>query len=241
MQVIRFFDLRRFTLTCLILAAAGLAGCTDTRGGSIPYNVSNFPSPDAPSVTALDPNYKIAPMDELTIRIFGMPDLSGDYQVDLLGRISMPLIGDVTAMNLSPAELKARLTKQYGEKYLQNPDVSVGVKSAAGHLVTVDGAVKKGGSFPVIGPMTLMQAVAMAGGADEETANMRRVAIFRTIDGKREAAAFDLVSIQQGEMHDPPVYSGDIIIVDGSRIKAAQKTLFQSFPLLTIFRVIPGL
>jgi len=84
--------------------------------------------------------------------------------------------------------------------------------------------------------MTLMQAVALAGGADPETANMHRVAVFRTINGQRQAAAFDLVSIQHGEAQDPPVYSGDIVIVDGSGIKAAQKKFFQAFPLLTIFR-----
>ena len=110
------------------------------------------------------------------------------------------------------------------------------MKSAAGHIVTVDGAVKRAGAFPVLGKMTLMQAVALAGGADEQTANMHRVAIFRTIDGQRQAAAFDLLSIQHGEMEDPPVYSGDVIIVDGSRIKDTQKKIFQAFPLLSIFR-----
>jgi polysaccharide export outer membrane protein len=183
----------------------------------------------------IDPNYKIAPMDTLTVRIFGMPDLTGDYQVDLLGNISMPLIGDVSAINLSPAQLDQVLTKKYSQKYLENPDVSVGVKSAAGHIVTVDGAVTRAGAFPVTGPMTLMQAIALAGGADRETANMRRVAIFRTIDGQREAAAFDLVSIQQGEMKDPAIYAGDIIIVDGSNLKEAQRRIFQSVPLLRIF------
>jgi polysaccharide export outer membrane protein len=236
MREVAFSNVRYFGLACLTAAATAVAGCGDTRGGSIPYSVSNFGAPDSPSATMIDPNYKIAPMDTLTVRIFGMPDLSGDYQVDLLGNISMPLVGDVAAINLTPAELDQELTKKYSEKYLENPDISVGVKSAAGHIITVDGAVKRGGTFPVMGPTTLMQAIALAGGADRETANMRRVAIFRTIDGKRQAAAFDLTSIQQGEMADPPVYSGDIIILDGSNIKAAQKKFFQTFPLLAIFR-----
>jgi polysaccharide export outer membrane protein len=229
----RFSSLRGSGLICL---AALVSGCTDTRGGSIPYNVSDFGAPDSPSPTAIDASYKIAPMDLLTIKVFGMDDLTGDYQVDLLGNISMPLIGNVAASNLTPVQLDDTLTKKYGQKYLENPDISVGVKMATGHMVTVDGAVKKGGSFPVMGPMTLMNAVALAGGADQETANMRRVAIFRTIDGKRQAAAFDLLSIQRGEMTDPPVYSGDIIIVDGSSTKAATKKIFQSIPLLNIFR-----
>jgi polysaccharide export outer membrane protein len=227
---------RHIGMTLLGIAAFALAGCTDSRGGSIPYNPSNFGTPDAPSISAVDANYRISPMDTLTIRVFGMPDLTGDYQVDLLGNLSMPLIGDVPATDKTPAELDQFLTQKYGEKYLENPDISVGVKASLGRLVTVDGAVKKGGSFPVVGPMTLMQAVALAGGADRETANMHRVAVFRTIDGKRQAAAFDLISIQRGEMPDPPVYSGDIVVVDGSGIKAAQKKIFQAFPLLTIFR-----
>lgn len=229
-------SLRRFGLVFLGITAFALAACTDSRGGSIPYNVSDFGVPDSPSTAAVDENYKIAPMDLLVIRVFGMPDISGEYQVDLLGNLSMPLIGDVAATDRTPAQLDQLLTQKYGQKYLENPDISVGVKSSSGRIVTVDGAVKRGGAFPVNGPMTLMKAVALAGGADPETANMHRVAIFRTIAGQRQAAAFDLLSIQRGEMRDPPIYSGDIVIVDGSGIKAAQKKIFQAFPLLSIFR-----
>lgn len=238
MRNLEFMDFRCAILAGLASTAVALSGCAETRGGNIPYNVSGFGAPDAPSIAALDSGYRIAPMDTLSVRVFGMADLTGDYQVDLRGNVSLPLIGDVTAMNLTPAQLDDLLTRKYGEKYLENPDVSVGVKASAGRNVTVDGAVNKGGMFPVIGPMTLMQAVALAGGVDEESANPRRVAIFRTIDGQRQAAAFDLVSIRRGEMNDPPVYSGDIVIVDGSKIKETQKQLFRAFPLLTIFRPI---
>lgn len=225
---------RQHRLIVLILVS-GLAACADSRGGPIPYEVSDFGAPDAkPAAVVLEEGYKIAPMDTLTIRVFGMPDLTGDYQVDLRGNLSMPLIGEVTAIGRTPAELDKLLTAKYSEKYLENPDVSIGIKAATGHTVTVDGSVKRPGSYPVIGPMTLMQAVALAQGTDE-LANAHRVAIFRTIDGKRQAAAFDLVSIRRGEMEDPQVYSGDIVIVDGSSIKAAQKKIFQTFPLLTIF------
>ena len=64
----------------------------------------------------------------------------------------------------------------------------------------------------------------------------RRVrAVFRTIQGKRQAAAFDLVSIRRGEAQDPPVYPGDIIVVDGSSVKSMYKHILQSIPLLAIF------
>jgi polysaccharide export outer membrane protein len=235
MRGVALFGFRDLSIAAVALAATALAGCADTRGGPIPYNVSSFGAPDKTTVTPLEEGYTIAPMDTLTIRVFGMPDLTGDYQVDLRGNLSMPLIGDVEAMNYTPAQLDDILTKKYGEKYLENPDISVGIKEATGHAVTVDGAVTKPGSYPVLGPMTLMQAVALAQGTSE-LANVHRVAVFRTIDGKRQAAAFDLLSIRRGQMSDPPIYSGDIVIVDGSGIKAAQKKFFQSVPFLSIFR-----
>lgn len=217
------------------LATAAMSGCADSRGGPIPYGVTGFGVPDSPELVPLEAGYKIAPMDRLTVRVFRMPDLSGDYEVDLAGNISMPLIGELRAYDLTTAQLDDVLTRRLGEKYLENPDVSVGIKESTRRNVTVDGAVARSGSYPVAGPMTLMQAVAAAGGARED-ANVRRVAIFRTISGQRQAAAFDLASIRRGEAPDPPVYAGDIVVVDGSAIKAAQKQLFQSFPLLSIFR-----
>lgn len=228
--------MRSVGLLSIALAAAAAAGCAEKRGGNIPYSPSGFGVPDAPSIEALDASYRITPMDTLGVRVFGMDDITGDYQVDLRGNISLPLIGDVMAMNMTPAELDDLLTRKYGEKYLENPDISVGIKASAGRNVTVDGAVNRGGMFPVAGNMTLLQAIALAGGVNEETANPRRVAVFRTIGGVRQGAAFDLVSIRRGEMPDPAVYSGDIVIVDGSSIKEAQKHIFRAFPLLNIFR-----
>jgi polysaccharide export outer membrane protein len=94
--------------------------------------------------------------------------------------------------------------------------------------------VKEGGSFPVGGPISLIQAVAMARGTSED-ANPRRVAVFRTISGKRQAAAFDLTAVRRGQSPDPQIYPGDIIVVDGSSVKATQKQILQSIPLLALF------
>lgn len=217
------------------LVLLSLAGCADKRGGPIPYNVGTFGAPDAPTVVPLEQGYRIAPLDTLSVKIFKMPDLSGDYEVDLTGQISLPLIGSLRAVDLTTAELDERLTAKLGEKYLQNPDVSVGVKSSTRRNVTVDGAVAKVGTFSVNGPMTLLQAVAQAGGPTQD-ANPRRVAIFRQISGQRQAAAFDLTAIRRGQAPDPQIYPGDIVVVDGSSIKAAQKQILQSIPLLSIFR-----
>ena len=216
-----------------LLGLLALAACADTRGGSIPYD-KPLAAPDEVTFQTLASDYKIAPMDKLSVKVFKMDDLSGDYDVDLAGNISMPLIGQLKAANLTTEQLDDQLTSKLGEKYLEHPDVSVAIKSSTAHVVTVDGAVKDGGSFPVGGPTSLIRAIAMAKGTTED-ANARRVAVFRTVGGQRQAAAFDLTSIRRGEAPDPAIYPGDIIVVDGSRVKAVQKQLLQSIPLLAIF------
>lgn len=218
-----------FSLLGLLMVAA----CADTRGGSIPYD-RPLAAPDEVVFQTLASDYKIAPMDKLSIKVFRMDDLTGEYDVDLAGNISLPLVGQVQAANLTTAQLDDQLTQKLGDKYLEHPDVSVAIKSSTAHVVTVDGAVKDGGSFPVAGPTSLIRAIAMAKGTTED-ANARRVAVFRTIGGKRQAAAFDLTSIRRGEAPDPEIFPGDIIVVDGSRVKAVQKQILQSIPLLAIF------
>ena len=215
------------------LCAALLQACADTRGGSIPYD-KVLAAPDEVRFQTLESNYRIAPMDKLAVKVFKMDDLSGDYDVDLAGNISLPLIGQVQAANLTTAQLDDQLTQKLGAKYLEHPDVSVAIKASTAHVVTVDGAVREGGSFNVAGPISLIQAVAMAKGTSED-ANARRVAVFRTIGGQRQAAAFDLTAIRRGQSPDPQIYPGDIVVVDGSSVKATQKAILQSIPLLSIF------
>ena len=230
-------QMRALAALLALCAALLLTGCAGTRGGPIDYNVENFGRPDTPTVLTLEDDYKIGPMDTLRINVFQVPDLSGEFEVDLTGHIAMPLLGNVKAVDLTTAQLDERLTQQLGAKYLQSPDVSVGIKSSTLRNLTVDGSVRQPGVYPVNGPMTLVQAIALARGTDD-TANPRRVAIFRQIEGKRMAAAFDLVSIRRGEMEDPQVYRGDIIVVDGSNVRAIQRELLTALPLIGIFNPI---
>lgn len=225
---------RRFSGAWIAVGFVFVGGCADTRGGTIPYD-RPLAMPDEQKFQTLETNYKIAPTDKLSVKVFKMEDLSGDYDVDLAGNISLPLVGEIQAANRTTAQLDEELTRRLGAKYLEHPDVSVAVKESKAHVVTVDGAVRQGGSFPVGGPVTLIQAVSMAKGTTED-ANARRVAVFRTIGGQRQAAAFDLTAIRRGQAPDPQIYPGDIVVVDGSSIKAAQKQIFQSIPLLSIFR-----
>lgn len=224
----------RFLSLALAVVSLALGACADTAGGPIAYNQA-LAAPDAPAVESLESDYKIAPLDTVTVKVFKADDLSGDYQVDLTGHISLPLVGEVEAANLTTAQLDQKLTEMLGQKYFEHPDVSVGVKASTARAVTVDGAVTKAGTFPILGHTSLMQAVALAGGTTED-ANTHRIAIFRTVGGQRQAAAFDLAAIRHGQSPDPQVYPGDIVVVDGSSIKEGFKRVMQSFPLLSVFR-----
>lgn len=221
----------------MIFAIALVTACA-TRGGSIPYNVSNqaFGQPDAPSTLVGDSSaYRISPLDKLQVTVFQVPDLTREVDVDLGGNITMPLIGNVRAVDLTTAQLQDQLEQQFSQRYLRNPDVTVTVRESSRRHITIDGAVRNPGQFQIAGPTTLLQAVALAHGTDE-TANPRRVAVFRQIQGRRNAAAFDLTAIRRGNAEDPVIYTGDIIVVDGSRLRAIQREIFSTLPILTAFR-----
>ena len=222
-------------LALCVAACIMLASCAGSRGGPIPYNVQNFSAPDAPTIAGLEEDYKIAPLDTLHITVFQVPDLTGDYEVDLTGTISLPLVGSVRAVDLTTKQLDEKITQLLSANYLQHPDVGVAVKSSSTRNVTVDGSVRQAGIYPVTGRLTLLQVIALAHGPDEN-ANPHRVAVFRTIQGHRMAAAFDLASIRRGQAEDPRIYSGDIVVVDGSSVKGTWATILQSLPIIGLFR-----
>jgi polysaccharide export outer membrane protein len=219
----------------LALAVLLLAGCAQSRGGSIPYDVQNFSTPDPQRAAILPENYQLAPGDKLSITVFQVEDLSGDYSVDLSGNVAFPLVGTINALNLTASELGNELETRLAVKYLQNPDVTVGIKEATGRTVTIDGAVQIPGRYAINSKTTLLEAVAQARGPTE-FANPRRVAIFRRIEGQRMAAAFDLKSIRQGETDDPSVYPGDVIVVEGGTTRQILRDLLGALPVLALFR-----
>lgn len=217
-----------------ILAALLLGGCA-TRGGDIPYNVE-LQQPDAPSqLVGNAAEYRIAPLDKLNVAVFQVADLTRDVDVDLGGNINLPLIGSMRAVDLTISQLQTQIEQRLGERYLQNPDVTVTVRESSRRHITVDGAVNNPGQYQVAGPTTLLQAVALARGTNDSS-NPRRVAVFRQIQGQRMAAAFDLTAIRRGNAEDPVIYTGDIIVVDGSRLRAIQREIMTSIPLLSVFR-----
>jgi len=224
---------RPFVIMFMVVLAGA---CTVDRRGPIAYDVPNFGVPDAPRPVSFAESYRIATGDTLNITVFQVDALSKPYKVDLAGNLAFPLIGEVPAVGKTTAELRHDIATRLGQRYLRNPDVTVAVTESVNNKVTVEGGVRQPGVFPVTGPMTLVQSVAMARGIDRRGGNERRVAIFRTIGGQRMAAAFDLVSIRRGEMKDPEVFAGDIIVVESNTRRGIFQDILSTLPLLAFFR-----
>ncbi len=212
-----------------------LGACTTSRADDIAYSPEGFSEPDEIATEALTSDYKIAPLDKLRVDVYQVEQLSGEYQVDLMGRIAMPLVGSVDAVNLTVDEFQANLVETLSKDYLVNPDVTVGVLEATGSSITIEGAVRRPGIYPSFGSMTLLQAMAVGGGITD-TGNEKRVFVFRQIDGQRMLAGFDLTTIRRGEEPDPEIYRGDIIVVEGSKMKETRQQIFQGVQTFSIFR-----
>jgi protein involved in polysaccharide export with SLBB domain len=148
--------------------------------------------------------YKIGPADTLDIQVFKVPDLAKTVQVAENGDINFPLVGDLQAAGKTAHELERDLTRRLGAKYLRDPHVTVLVREYNSQRVTVSGAVKSSGVYPIKGSTSLMQVVAMAGDVDTAT-DSGNVVIFRAINGQRSAARFDIDAIRAGRAEDPQV------------------------------------
>lgn len=119
--------------------------------------------------------------DQIAITVFGQPDLSAEVTVGETGFIMVPLIGTLNVLNLSAAQLEtlvARRLKDGG--YLQNPGVSVQIRQLRSQLVSVMGEVQRPGRYPIQGRMTVLEALATAGGLTQRAD--RQVLLLRKTD-----------------------------------------------------------
>ncbi len=178
--------------------------------------------------------YKIGPQDVLEISVFKVPELSRSVQVADVGTVNLPLLGEIQAAGRTARELEHDLAKNLGAKYLQSPQVTVYVKEFNSRRVTIDGAVKKPGVYPIRGRTTLVQFIATAEGLTDLAA-ADSIAVFRSVGGKRSAAKFDLEEIRAGKAEDPVIQEGDVIVVSESATKTAFQNFLRAFPLTSVF------
>lgn len=192
--------------------------------------------PQAAAQEAAQPSYRVGPFDLLQVNVFGVPELSGAAQVDGDGRLTLPLIGGMDAMGMTPPQLAMALEDAYGARFVRDPSITVQVTTPQSQRLVVSGAVKEPGIFPVQGRVTLTQAVAQAKGLGEY-ANQSNVVVLRDIGGQQAAARFDLREIEAGRMADPELAPGDTVIVDTARARRLIRDLAPLGTLFAVFRV----
>lgn len=186
--------------------------------------------------SAAQGEYRIGVSDKLNVVVFQVAELSAEeIVVDTAGNIQLPLIGTVRVAEQTAAEASADIARRLAHQYLRDPRVTVTVVEAANQKITVDGAVGKPGVYVMRGNTSLLQAIAMAEGANV-VADLTKVAVFRDIEGQRSVALFDLQAIRQGRAADPAVLGDDIIIVDSSRRKTLLREVIAALPALSVFR-----
>ena len=167
--------------------------------------------------------YKIGPSDLLEIAVFGQPELARAVRVDTTGRISLPLIGAVDAVGRTSQQLERLIADRLSENYLQSPQVSVFIKEFTARRFTVEGAVNKPGVFPLVGQMTLLRALATAGGQGA-LSDVSEVMLFRVQPASGSITLkFDVEKIRAGDTPDPLIQNDDLLVVKRSRTRVALK------------------
>jgi polysaccharide export outer membrane protein len=161
--------LRRRGLLVAMFALAACDGDTapivqETAGaGSESLNLGPTTNPGvARSASTRDPGYRLGPSDRLRIIVFGQPTLTGEFTVDGNGVLSYPLLGNIPASGLTTAELQQSIARKLAPDYLVNPSVSAEVVTRRPFYVI--GEVLKPGSYPYVTDMSVLNAVAIAGG-----------------------------------------------------------------------------
>jgi polysaccharide export outer membrane protein len=187
-----------------------------------PAESSAAPAATQPTpVIGVGKEYRVGPNDLLDIEVMNLDNGKRTVRVNNAGYVTLPLIGSITVAGLTQQQVESHLATLYGEKYLQNPHVSVFIREFTTERITVDGAVSKPGIYPLVGQMTLLRVIALAGGFGQ-IANRSQVMLFRQSDaGVRQVATFDVDKIRAGQEPDPPIRGDDLIVVQRDSTRAA--------------------
>jgi polysaccharide export outer membrane protein len=214
---------------CAVCNGQSVQGATASTGQPIDSRMGVFrpAAPDLP-VNGSDPktqqntglpqislakDYKVGPNDLLDIEVLDLENSKRTVRVNAAGAITLPLIGAVVVAGMTAQQIENQLAAKYSEKYLQNPQVSVFIKEFTTERITIDGAVVKPGIYPLTGQITLLRALALAGGFGP-IAESSEVMLFRVNDkGERQVATFDVDKIRAGKSDDPVIKGDDLIVV----------------------------
>jgi polysaccharide export outer membrane protein len=178
-----------------LLLALGLAGCA--------HGPQKLPEDEGPR------EYQIGKEDVLDVSVWRDADLSRTVPVRPDGRISLPLVGELEVEGRTASEVAREIALRL-EPYVQRPQVVVIVREINSSHVYVIGEVARPGSYPLRGRMTVLQALALAGGPNE-FADRSSIVVLRQPDGRYELSYTSLVS--EGAEANFALKPGDTIYV----------------------------
>ncbi|MEP0708308.1 polysaccharide biosynthesis/export family protein [Parvibaculum sp.] len=183
---------KRFSFLILGLAAMALllAGC---GGGPAPSMGAASAAP-----LAAEPDYRLGAGDRLRLIVFDEPNLSGEFDISGSGRAALPLIGQVEARGLTLSEFEDAVETKLRNGYLTNPRVSAEVINYRPFYII--GEVTKPGEYPYTDGMTVLNAVAVAGGYTYRADDSRVFITRENAGGEREVGQLDALKVQPGDV-----------------------------------------
>jgi len=161
----------------------------------------------------LPAGYVIGAADALSVVFWRDKDMSADVTVRPDGKISLPLLNEISAAGSSPEELRARIVDA-ASKFIEEPDVTIVVREIRSRNVYITGNVAKPATYPLNGDMTVLQLIAVSGGL-QEYADAKNIKIIRTEGGRQQYYKFnykDVVS-QKNTAQNITLKPGDTVVV----------------------------
>ncbi len=155
--------------------------------------------------------YRIGPKDLLLIKVFQVPELNTEVRVGEDGTITLPLLGKIKVQGLTRYELENKIATLLEKKYVNNPQVTIFIKEYRSQTALVMGAIKKPGAYEVVGKMTILQLIAMAGGITNEAQD--RIIVLRQ-RGKMQASIvipIEALLIKGETKYNIEILPGDVI------------------------------
>ena len=198
--------------------SGGVMGTTPGAGGSAsptsPASIAaGHPVEKSPLIVTAD--YIIGPEDVLEITVWRNADLSKVVAVRPDGRISLPLVGDVTAVGRTAVALAEEISGRLKD-YKDNPQVSIVVREVNSYSVFVLGEVMRPGKYPLKSKTTLLQAITLAGGFTGIAARNKLVVFRFAESGQKDMklkASYDDIILRDSSQQNVELKPGDTIVI----------------------------
>jgi len=203
------------TMLLLTLLAIPLAGQQTTSKKAQPNKPVIPANADAskPVAATTDPEYVIGAEDVLNISVWKEPEVTRTVPVRPDGKISLPLINDIQAAGLTPAQLTALIMEKLN-KYFTDPQVTVIVTAINSRRIYILGEVNRSGTYQLLPNMTVLQALSGAGGFSQ-FANLKGIYVLREENGKQIKFPFNYKEVIKGNRPEQNILlkPGDTIVV----------------------------